>query len=340
MQATVKRRLTKVALALVVAGYCAAPAVAANGNLKSGQWQIVSEQTGTIQGTVPWITRAADKTADTDKDHVTVTIDRGDRKIVTEGDKQFHVGDKVTVNWAIGDTEGDLDVDNAATKLTVQWMRYSDQNGSNPEEIGTKGSDTYEIQAGDADHYIGIKITPTTTTGDPAVATELLLKDLSTDAGGGADGDDIPEGPVVDENVHVVIHEKDSNTNLLKNSGTTLKTNTTYQVLLWSDKNGNGTYDAGENVPTSMTTAGNSSVPAQLQVLALAVSSTKTGTIKTLSSRLPTPKRKRRSREQTAALPWVATVSRALLCPSTTNANKLSSTYHSPRGVVFSAHFA
>ncbi len=46
----------------------------------------------------------------------------------------------------------------------------------------------------------------------------------------------------------MVIHEKDSNTNLLKNSGTTLKTNTTYQVLLWSDKNGNGTYDAGENV--------------------------------------------------------------------------------------------
>ncbi|MFP5765118.1 SinI family autotransporter-associated protein, partial [Salmonella sp. 741265075_HBA] len=147
MQATVKRRLTKVALALVVAGYCSAPAVAANGNLKSGQWQIVSEQTGTIQGTVPWITRAADKTADTDKDHVTVTIDRGDRTVVTEGDKQFHVGDKVTVNWAIGDKEGDLDTDNAATKLTVQWMRYSDQNGSNPEEIGTKGSDTYEIQA-------------------------------------------------------------------------------------------------------------------------------------------------------------------------------------------------
>ncbi|EAA9320899.1 SinI family autotransporter-associated protein [Salmonella enterica] len=250
MQATVKRRLTKVALALVVAGYCAAPAVAANGNLKSGQWQIVSEQTGTIQGTVPWITRAADKTADTDKDHVTVTVDRGDRTVVTEGDKQFHVGDKVTVNWAIGDTEGDLDTDNAATKQTVQWMRYSDQNGSNPEEIGTKGSDTYEIQASDADHYIGIKITPTTTTGDPAVATELLLKDLSTYAGGGADGDDddIPEGPVVDDNVHVVIHEKGSNTNLLKNTGTTLKTNTTYQVLLWSDKNGNGTYDAGENV--------------------------------------------------------------------------------------------
>lgn len=249
MQATVKRRLTKVALALVVAGYCAAPAVAANGNLKSGQWQIVSEQTGTIQGSVPWITRAADKTADTDKDHVTVTIDRGERKIVTEGDKQFHVGDKVTVNWAIGDTEGDLDTDNAATKLTVQWMRYSDQNGSNPEEIGTKGSDTYEIQAGDADHYIGIKITLTTTTGDPAVAAELLLKDLSTDAGGGADGDDIPEGPVVDENVHVVIYESGSTTNLLGTS-TPLKTNTTYKVLLWKDKEGGtaGKYDTGEEV--------------------------------------------------------------------------------------------
>ncbi|EAP8962922.1 hypothetical protein LN258_001769 [Salmonella enterica subsp. enterica serovar Banana] len=247
MQATVKRRLTKVALALVVAGYCAAPAVAANGNLKSGQWQIVSEQTGTIQGTVPWITRAADKTADTDKDHVTVTIDRGVRTVVTEGDKQFHVGDKVTVNWAIGDTEGDLDTDNAATKQTVQWMRYSDQNGSNPEEIGTKGSDTYEIQAADADHYIGIKITPTTTTGDPAVATELLLKDLSTDAGGGSDDDEIPEGPVVDENVHVVIYESGSTTNLLGTS-TPLKTDTTYKVLLWSDKNSNGTYDTGEDV--------------------------------------------------------------------------------------------
>ncbi|WP_366538222.1 SinI family autotransporter-associated protein, partial [Salmonella enterica] len=129
----------------------------------------------------------------------------------------------------------------------VQWMRYSDQNGSNPEEIGTKGSDTYEIQAGDADHYIGIKITPTTTTGDPAVATELLLKDLSTDAGGGADGDDIPEGPVVDENVHVVIYESGSTTNLLGTS-TPLKTDTTYKVLLWSDKNSNGTYDTGEDV--------------------------------------------------------------------------------------------
>ncbi len=192
-----------------------------------------------------------------------------------------------------------LDTDNTATKATVKWVSFSDQNGSDPKDLGT--GDSYEIQAADADRYIGIKITPTTTTGDPAVATELLLKDLSTDAGGGSDDDEIPEGPVVDENVHVVIHEKDSNTNLLKNSGTTLKTNTTYQVLLWSDKNGNGTYDAGENV---------------------------------------TDQYDYRWKFVGAAFPWVATVSRALVCPSTTNANKLSSTYHSPRGVVFSAHFA
>ena len=178
MQLVLKRRLTKVALALAVAGYCAVPAVAANGNLKAGQWQSATESTGTIQGTIPWITRAADKTAETDKAHVTVTIDRGSRTVATEGDRQFHAGDKVTVNWAIGDTEGDLDADNTATKATVQWMSYSDQNGGDAQEIGTKGSDTYEIQAADADRYIGIKITPTTTTGDPNVATELLLNDL------------------------------------------------------------------------------------------------------------------------------------------------------------------
>ena len=95
MQLVLKRRLTKVALALAVAGYCAVPAVAANGNLKAGQWQSATESTGTIQGTIPWITRAADKTAETDKAHVTVTIDRGSRTVATEGDRQFHAGDKV-----------------------------------------------------------------------------------------------------------------------------------------------------------------------------------------------------------------------------------------------------
>lgn len=248
MKNIVKRRLTRIALALVVAGYCSVPALAANGNLKSGQWQFVTDSTGTIQGTVPWITRAADKVAETDKAHVAVTVDRGTRSSASEGDKQFHVGDKVTVNWAIGDTEGDLDTNNTATKATMVWVRSKKQDGSDAVEIsGTTGQDSYTIQADDADYYLGIKITPTTTTGDPNIASVLLLADLSTNAGGGADDDDIPEGPVVDENVKVVIHESGANTNLL-GSDAKLKTNTTYQVLLWKDKNSNGQYDAGENV--------------------------------------------------------------------------------------------
>ncbi|EFE09849.1 SinI family autotransporter-associated protein [Citrobacter youngae] len=249
MQALLKRRLTKVALALVMAGYCSFPAMAANGNLKSGQWQIVTDSTGTIQGTVPWITRAADKIAETDKSHVTVTIDRGSRTVgSSEGEKQFHVGDKVTVNWAIGDTEGDLDTNNTATKATVVWVRSKNQDGSDAVDIdGTTGKDTYTIQADDADYYLGIKITPTTTTGDPNVAPVVLLSDLSTNAGGGGDDDDIPEGPVVDENVKVVIYESGTTANLL-GSATKLKTNTTYKVLLWKDANGNGTYDTGEDV--------------------------------------------------------------------------------------------
>ena len=247
MQATLKRRLTKVALTLAVAGYCAAPAVAADGNLKAGQWNIVSKHTGTIQGTVPWITRSTTETSDTDKSHVTVTSDYSGRTGNDAGDKQFHIGDTVTVNWAIGDAEGDLDTDNTATKATVKWMSFSDQNGSDPKELGT--GDSYKIQASDADRYIGIKITPTTTTGDPNVATELVLKDLSTDAGGGSDGDDIPEGPVVDENVHVVIYAAGTTTNLL-DTQTMLNTDTTYKVLLWKDKAGGtaGSYDAGEEV--------------------------------------------------------------------------------------------
>ncbi|MEB2420384.1 SinI family autotransporter-associated protein [Citrobacter sp. R-1.5.2] len=253
MQVLFNRRLTRVALALVVAGYCSVPAMAADGNLKSGQWQILTDSTGSIQGTIPWITRAEDKVAETDKNHVVVTIDRGSRTIGSgDGDKQFHIGDKVTVNWAIGDTEGDLDTGNTATKATVIWVRSKNQDGSDAEEIsGTTGQDTYTIQADDADYYLGIKITPTTTTGDPNVATVLLLNDLSTNAGGGADDDDIPEGPVVDDNVKVAIYESGTTANLLGNTSTKLKTNTTYKVLLWKDKNGNNTYDTGEDVTSS-----------------------------------------------------------------------------------------
>ncbi|MGI3449797.1 hypothetical protein C3433_22610 [Citrobacter freundii] len=248
MALKMKQRLTQVALALVVAGYCSVPAMAA-GNLKSGQWQLVTDTTGSIQGTVPWITRSSDKAAETDKNHVTVSIDRGTRTIGgSDGDKQFHIGDKVSVDWAIGDTEGDLDTNNTATKGTVVWVRSKNQDGSDAAEIsGTTGQTSYSITADDADYYIGIKITPTTTTGDPNMADVLLLNDLSTNAGGGADDDDIPEGPVVDDNVSVVIYESGSTTNLL-GTATKLKTNTTYKVLLWKDKNGNGTYEAGEDV--------------------------------------------------------------------------------------------
>ncbi|HDP4933785.1 TPA: inverse autotransporter beta domain-containing protein [Escherichia coli] len=125
------------------------------------------------------------------------------------------------------------------------WQYSSDP--ADPKEIGTTGSDTYTIAAADADRYIGLKITPTTTTGDPNVAEQLILLDLSTNAGGGSDSDDIPEGPVFDDAVKVVIHEQGVNTNLLGKE-TKLKTNTTYQVMLWKDKNSNGSYDTGEEV--------------------------------------------------------------------------------------------
>ncbi len=166
------------------------------------------------------------------------------------------------------------------------------------------------------------------------------MKDLSTDAGGGSDDDEIPEGPVVDENVHVVIHEKDSNTNLLKNTGTTLKTNTTYQVLLWSDKNGNGTYDAGENVTDQYDYrwkfVGTSKI-----------AGTGTGGIVNESwndKDLVIPVTNVEAKAAFEGAEGGVTVGsdgvEALVCPSTTNANKLSSTYHSPRGVVFSTYFS
>lgn len=253
MQSTLTRRMTKVALALVLAGYCAIPAAMADetrGNLKEGQWQF-SGNTGSIQGTVPWINRTPTSTTDADKNHVTITIDRGTRAVSTPGDKQLHIGDKLTVSWGIGDTQGDVDATNV-TKGTIQWMSYADQDGNGATEIGTKGSETYTIQADDADKYIGLKITANTTTGDPRVAEEIILKDLSTDAGGGSDSDDIPEGPVVDDNVNVIIVDMaDQSVNLLKNQSSNLHTGHTYKVALWKDINGNNTYDSG--VDTNVT---------------------------------------------------------------------------------------
>ncbi|WES67078.1 SinI family autotransporter-associated protein [Superficieibacter sp. HKU1] len=257
MQSTLTRRLTKVALALVLAGYCTVPAAMADetrGNLKEGQWQ-VSGTTGTIQGTVPWINRLPASTTEADKNHVTVTIDRSGRPggstVTTDGDKQLHIGDKLTVTWGVGDEQGDVDATNE-TKKTIQWMSYTDQDGNGETEIGTKGSETYTIKAADADKYIGLKITATTTTGDPRVAEEIILKDLSTDAGGGSDSDDIPEGPVVDDNVNVIIVDMaDQSVNLLKKPDAKLHTGHSYKVVLWKDTNDNDTYDTG--VDTNVT---------------------------------------------------------------------------------------
>jgi hypothetical protein len=262
MQSTLNRRLSKVALALAVAGYCALPSAMAAGENKvqgagPSSWQ-VSGSTGTIQGTKPWITRDADHVgdgtaADADKDHVTVTIDRGTRAATatTDGDKQFHIGDKVTINWAIGDTQRDLDDSNTATKGKIQWMSFSDQNGGDPKPIGTVGSDSYTITEADADRYIGVQMTPTTTTGDPNIGEVVTLKDLSTNAGGGANDDDIPEGPVVDDSINVAIYDTaDATVNLLKNSAINLHTDHTYKAQLWKDTNKNGTYDNGEPVVT------------------------------------------------------------------------------------------
>lgn len=333
MKHYLKRPMTKVALALALAGYCAVPAAMAEGqgNLRAGQWQSETQSTGTIQGTVPWITRSATETSDADKSHVTITIDRGARTASTDGEKQFHVGDKLTANWAIGDTQGDLDDNNTATKATLQWMSYKDQAGGDPREIGTVGSDTYTIAAADADRYIGLKITPTTTTGDPNVAEQLVMLDLSTNAGGGSDSDDIPEGPVFDDAVKVVIHEQGVNTNLL-GKATKLKTNTTYQVMLWKDGNSNGTYDTGEEV-TNQYNYRWRFTGTSLQLGTNGGLSTRATTTTTWSSRLPTPKRRPLSTIPKAASLLAQTVFRATVCLSTTRENNLYR-HHSRMGMV------
>lgn len=240
MRYQMKQRLTKVALA--VAGCCLVPAALA--------WT-ESGTTDAIQGTIPWIFRSASEKTDSDKGHVTVTVDRGSRTATTDQEKMFHVGDKVTLSWVIGDTEGDLDSgtkgDNGATKETVQWMSYKDASGAEPKQIGTAGSDSYTITEADRGRYIGVTLTPTTQTGIPIAGDQLYLLDLSTDTGGGDNDDDVPSGPVVNDNLKVSIYEDNTTTNLI-GSSTKLKTATTYKVLLWSDENGNDRYDTGEDV--------------------------------------------------------------------------------------------
>ncbi|EFD8892763.1 hypothetical protein ONM20_001895 [Escherichia coli] len=138
MKHYLKRPMTKVALALALAlaGYCAVPAAMAEGqgNLRAGQWQSETETTGTIQGTVPWITRSATEITDADKSHVSITVDRGGRSASTDGEKQFHIGDKLTANWAIGDIPCESARYPSLDELQSLYNRYP--NGSIVNEIG------------------------------------------------------------------------------------------------------------------------------------------------------------------------------------------------------------
>lgn len=73
--------------------------------------------------------------ATTDADHVTLTSDlKGARPTGSETDKRLYSGDKLTVSWEIGDTEGDVDLgglgDNAKTIDTIRWMSYKDAQGA------------------------------------------------------------------------------------------------------------------------------------------------------------------------------------------------------------------
>lgn len=265
MQSKFTRPLTKVAMALVIAGYCTLPsAIAAPQSTAPNQsplqstaplqsasgWQ-VSGATGTIVGTQPKI-KLPGAAATDDGQHVKVEVDRSGRTggsaASTDGEKQLHVGDKITVSWDINDVEGDADT-TGLTKKTVKWMCYADQSKTNGRVLqgdGTDGSDSYTIADDDADCYIGLQVTPTTETGDPRVGTLVDLADLSSANGGGSDSDDIPEGPVVDANVNVTIYDAaDTTVNLLKDATVKLHTGHTYKVKLWKDTNANNKYDDG-----------------------------------------------------------------------------------------------
>ncbi len=153
--------------------------------------------------------------------------------------------------------------------------------------------------------------------------------------GGGADGDDIPEGPVVDENVHVVIHEKDSNTNLLKNTGRNSKriqptvlpgAIRTATAPMMPVKNVTDQYDYRCTV-----------TPAQLQVLVPAVSLTKAGTIKTLSSHQRADAKTAFEGADGGVTVVDRYVQRACFVHRLQTQIKVVSTYHLPAG---SEHFA
>lgn len=245
-----KRGLTKVALALVIAGYCAVPAAMA----EDAAW-VASGTTAEFQGTIPWLYReGGDATINsTDADHIKVTSDsKGTRPAGSETDKRLYVGDTITLGWDIGDTEGDVDAGtlgpDAATSATIKWYSYSDNAGSDKKEISAAaGKSSYKIADGDRGRYIGVEIQPITQTGNPYEGAALSLLDITTATGGGSDDDNVDPGPVVNQNLKVAIFEKGTSTNLIGGS-TPIALNKTYVAKLFSDENGNGKWDAGTDV--------------------------------------------------------------------------------------------
>ena len=124
-----RRGLTRIALALALAGYCVTPLALA----EDSAW-IESGETNIFQGTIPWLYSEGGN-ATTDADHVTLTSDlKGARPQGSETDKRLYSGDKLTVSWEIGDTEGDVDLGTAGkdakTIETIRWMSYKDARGA------------------------------------------------------------------------------------------------------------------------------------------------------------------------------------------------------------------
>ena len=237
-----RRGLTRIALALALAGYCVAPVALA----EESAW-VDSGETNIFQGTIPWL-YSEGGSATTDADHVTLTSDlKGARPTGSETDKRLYSGDKLTVSWEIGDTEGDVDLgglgDNAKTIDTIRWMSYKDAQGGDPKELATKVT-SYTLTDDDRGRYIGIEITPTTQTGTPNVGTALHLYDISTASGGGSDSDNVAPGPVVNQNLKVAIFVDGTSINLI-NGSTPIELGKTYVAKLYSDENKNGKFDAG-----------------------------------------------------------------------------------------------
>ena len=250
MKPHMKRGLTKVALALMLAGYCAVPVAMA----EDAAW-VASGTTAEFEGTIPWLYREGGNATinSEDADHIKVTSDsKGIRPAGSESDKRLYSGDTITLGWDIGDTEGDIDDGSAGidakTTATIKWYSYSDNAGGGKTELtAAAGKTSYKITDGDRGRYIGVEIQPITQTGNPFQGTSLTLLDISTASGGGSDTDNVDPGPVVNQNLKVAIFVKGTNTNLI-GGNTAIALNKTYVAKLYSDENQNGKYDAGTDV--------------------------------------------------------------------------------------------